>query len=204
MLFLLLIRHTHLFLHPPTYIHLSGAKEGQTVRSGQAAPLFKAFCPDLGARGPKVKAIFVCCSFLLFCFCFVLFVAAVVVVVVLFVVGFVVCVLFCFFFLFFFWGGGCLFVCLFICLLEFTEVCKMHAGMFKQHLCFAPDLVLFGIVVVVRWLLNVTCNMLVCLKNGSAQAFVRAATQRQKLQMKPDISPSHSILTPGKPVPVQT
>ena len=36
---------------------------------------------------------------------------------------------------------------------------------------------------------------------GRICANVRAVTLRQKLQIKLFISPSHSILTPGKPVP---
>ena len=39
------------------------------------------------------------------------------------------------------------------------------------------------------------------LRDGSAQTIVRAATLRQKLQVKLSTSPSHSILTPGRPVP---
>ena len=44
--------------------------------------------------------------------------------------------------------------------------------------------------------------MLVYIRDGSAQANVRAATLRWKLQINLAISPS--ILTPGQPVPVQT
>ena len=44
-------------------------------------------------------------------------------------------------------------------------------------------------------------NMLVYLRDGSAQTTVRAATLRYKLQFKLSISPSHNTLTPGKPVP---
>ena len=47
-------------------------------------------------------------------------------------------------------------------------------------------------------------NMIVCLRDGSARTVVRAATLRQKLQIKLSTSPSHSILTPGRPVPVRT
>ena len=54
----------------------------------------------------------------------------------------------------------------------------------------------------VGWLL--ACNMLVYLRDGSAQSSERAATLRQKLQIKLSISPSHSILTPGQPVPELT
>ena len=44
--------------------------------------------------------------------------------------------------------------------------------------------------------------MLVYLRDGSAQAAVHAATLREKLQSKLSVSPSHNILTPGRPVPV--
>ena len=47
-------------------------------------------------------------------------------------------------------------------------------------------------------------NMLVYLRDGSAQTNLRAATLRQKLQIKRSTSPSHSILTSGRPVPVLT
>ena len=43
--------------------------------------------------------------------------------------------------------------------------------------------------------------MLVYLRDGSALIIVRAATLRKKLQLKLSTSPSHSILTPGLPVP---
>ena len=46
--------------------------------------------------------------------------------------------------------------------------------------------------------------MLVYLRDGSAQTVVRAATLRQKLQIKLSILPSHSILTSGRPVPALT
>ena len=49
-----------------------------------------------------------------------------------------------------------------------------------------------------------TSNMLVYLRDGSAQTVVRAATPREELQIKLFISPSHNILTPGRPVPVLT
>ena len=45
---------------------------------------------------------------------------------------------------------------------------------------------------------------LVYLRDGSAQTVFRAATLRQKLLIKRSTSPSHSILTPGRPVPVLT
>ena len=44
----------------------------------------------------------------------------------------------------------------------------------------------------------------VYLRDGSAQTILRAATLRQKLKTKLSISPSHSILTPGQPVPALT
>ena len=47
-------------------------------------------------------------------------------------------------------------------------------------------------------------NRLVYLKDGSAQTIGRAATLRQKLQIQRFTSPSHSILTQGRPVPVLT
>ena len=56
----------------------------------------------------------------------------------------------------------------------------------------------------VGWLLNVPANMPVYVRDGSAQTIVRAVTLRQKLQIKRSTSPSHSILTPGQPVPVLT
>ena len=46
--------------------------------------------------------------------------------------------------------------------------------------------------------------MLVYLRDGSAKTILRAATLRYKLQIKRSTSPSHSILTPGRPVPVLT
>ena len=42
------------------------------------------------------------------------------------------------------------------------------------------------------------------LTDGSAQTILRAATLRQKLHIKRCTSPSHSMLTPGRPVPVLT
>ena len=47
-------------------------------------------------------------------------------------------------------------------------------------------------------------NILVYLRDGSAKTILRAATLRQKLQIKLSTSPSHSILTPGWPVPALT
>ena len=46
--------------------------------------------------------------------------------------------------------------------------------------------------------------MLVYLRDGSAQTVLRAATLRQKLQIRLSTSPSHSIPTPGQPVPAMT
>ena len=46
--------------------------------------------------------------------------------------------------------------------------------------------------------------MLVYLKDGPAHTILRAATLRQKLQIQLPTSPSHSILTPGRPVPALT
>ena len=47
-------------------------------------------------------------------------------------------------------------------------------------------------------------NMPVYFVDGSAQTVVRAATLRHKLQIKLAASPSHSVLTPGQPVPALT
>ena len=47
-------------------------------------------------------------------------------------------------------------------------------------------------------------SMLIYLRDGSAQIIARAATLRQKLQIKLSTSPSQSILTPGGPVPALT
>ena len=44
-------------------------------------------------------------------------------------------------------------------------------------------------------------NMLVYLRDGSAQTIARAATLRLKWQVKLSTPPSHSTLTPGQPVP---
>ena len=49
-----------------------------------------------------------------------------------------------------------------------------------------------------------TSQQHVYLRDGSAQTILRAATLRKKLQMKLSTSPSHSILTPGRPVPALT
>ena len=60
------------------------------------------------------------------------------------------------------------------------------------------------VVVVVGWLLNVpaTCE---CISGTDLhRQFLRAATLRWKLQIQLSISPSHSILTPGRPVPALT
>ena len=46
--------------------------------------------------------------------------------------------------------------------------------------------------------------MLVYLRDGSAQTILRAATLRKKLQIQLSTSPSHSILTPDRPVPALT
>ena len=57
----------------------------------------------------------------------------------------------------------------------------------------------------VGWLLALhPSNMLVYLRDGSAQTRVRAVTLRYKLQIKLSTSPSHSMLTPGQPVPALT
>ena len=65
-------------------------------------------------------------------------------------------------------------------------------------------------VKVVTWsLLLVVCLMSqqcasVYLRDGSAQTILHAATLRLKLQIKVSISPSHSMLTLGQPVPLLT
>ena len=46
--------------------------------------------------------------------------------------------------------------------------------------------------------------MLVYLRDGSAQTSLRAATLRQKLQIQLSTPSSHSILSPGQPVPALT
>ena len=43
-------------------------------------------------------------------------------------------------------------------------------------------------------------NMLVYLRDGSAQTVVRTAALRQKLQIKLAISSNHRVLKPGQPV----
>ena len=48
---------------------------------------------------------------------------------------------------------------------------------------------------------HLSSNRLVYLGDGSAQTIVRAATPRQKVQIKLAISPSRGILTPVQPVP---
>ena len=47
-------------------------------------------------------------------------------------------------------------------------------------------------------------NVLVYLRDGSAQRSLHAATLRYKLQSIPVTSPSHSILIPGQPAPALT
>ena len=47
-------------------------------------------------------------------------------------------------------------------------------------------------------------NMQAYLRDGSAQTIVRATTLRKDLQIKFAVSPSHSLLTLGQLVPVQT
>ena len=57
----------------------------------------------------------------------------------------------------------------------------------------------------VGWLVALCpSNILVHLRDGSAQTSVRAATLMLKLQIKLSTSPSHRILTPGQPFPVLT
>ena len=47
-------------------------------------------------------------------------------------------------------------------------------------------------------------DMLVYLRDGPAQTILRAATLRKKWRIQLSTSPSHSILTPGRPVPALT
>ena len=48
---------------------------------------------------------------------------------------------------------------------------------------------------------ELSSNVLVYLREGSAHTIVCAVTLTHKLQIKPAISPSDSILTPGQLVP---
>ena len=58
---------------------------------------------------------------------------------------------------------------------------------------------------VVCWLVAYCpSNMLVYLRDRSAQTSLHAATLRQKLHIKLSTSPSHRILTLGQPIPTQT
>ena len=50
------------------------------------------------------------------------------------------------------------------------------------------------------WLINIPATRNTYLRDGSAQTVVLAAILREKLQIKVDTSPCHSILTPGQPV----
>ena len=59
------------------------------------------------------------------------------------------------------------------------------------------------VVVVVCWLPNAPATCL-CVSGTGLRAILRAATLRQKLQIKHAAKPSHSILTPGQPVPALT
>ena len=47
----------------------------------------------------------------------------------------------------------------------------------------------------------ISSNMLVYLRDESAQTTVCAATLRQKLQIKLSVSPTHGIMMPSQPVP---
>ena len=49
-----------------------------------------------------------------------------------------------------------------------------------------------------------TDGLSVYLRDGPAPTSLRAATLRQNLQIKLSSSPSHSILTPDRPVPALT
>ena len=60
-----------------------------------------------------------------------------------------------------------------------------------------------GLFVVVCWLLNTPATCL-CISGVSAQTILSATTLRQKLQNQLSISPGHSILTLGQPVPALT
>ena len=59
-------------------------------------------------------------------------------------------------------------------------------------------------IAVVCWLFKRLSNTLVYLRERPAQTIVRAATLRQNLQIKLATSPSHSILTLGRPIPALT
>ena len=56
----------------------------------------------------------------------------------------------------------------------------------------------------IAWLLSIPAALLVYLKDRSAQTVVHACTLRQKKRIKLAVSPSHSVLALGQPVPVLT
>ena len=67
----------------------------------------------------------------------------------------------------------------------------------------APEADVLALPTIPKQLLFVG-NVLVCLRDGSAQTSARAVTLRYKMQIQLSTSPSHSILTPGQPVPTPT
>ena len=84
------------------------------------------------------------------------------------------------------------------CILK-SLVCLDPDKASSEKQCLGPGLTLSGLCLVAGSL-NPS-NMLVYLRDGSAKTSLRADTLRQKLQIKFSTSPSHSILTPGRPVP---
>ena len=71
-------------------------------------------------------------------------------------------------------------------------------------LCLPPLLSFLGTENKCKRMWWCPCNMLVHLRDRSAQASVHAKALRQKLQIKLSSSPSHSILILGQPAPVLT
>ena len=69
------------------------------------------------------------------------------------------------------------------------------------HLCLLCTTIieLLFLLLLLGWLFNIPAICNACVRDGSAQTIWRAATQRHNLKIKRDISPSHSILTPGQP-----
>ena len=63
---------------------------------------------------------------------------------------------------------------------------------------------LWELLLLVGYLTSQQFVSFIFLRDGSALTSVRAATLRQKLQIKLATSPSHSVLTQGRPVPALT
>ena len=86
----------------------------------------------------------------------------------------------------------------FVCwLLNVPTTCECGVSVLDLEIVWVPGFVC--------WLFVLRpSNMRVYLRDRSAQTILRAATLRQKLQIKLSISPSHSILTPSQPVPALT